>query len=386
MKKLLILCILACSFCWSQADDSQPASTNVMGAEYPRVHSDLSVTFRLKAPDAKKVQVDIGQPYDMTRAEDGTWSVTVPPQVPGFHYYSLVIDGVQVCDPASETFFGMGRQASGIEIPEKGVDYYNVQNVPHGAVRSLRYFSKYANSWRRAFVYTPPDYATNVKARYPVLYLQHGGGEDERGWVTQGYMDNIMDNLIAAGKAVPMIVVMENSSLGKPGERMPSPPRLPPDPSRPMVITVPPTFGEIMMTDLVPLIDSRYRTIADREHRAIAGLSFGAAYALQIGLTSLEKFAWFGSFSGTVLASLDATTSYGGVLSNGAEFNKKARLMFIAAGTAEESRLKAAQHARDEFEKVGIHYVFYASPGTAHEWLTWRRDLHEFAPLLFQKK
>ena len=234
-------------------------------------------------------------------------------------------------------------------------------------------------------VYTPPGYDTDTKVRYPVLYLQHGGGEDERGWSTQGRMDAIMDNLIAERRAVPMIVVMENSSMGKPGERMPAPPRMPPDPSRPITIVVPRTFGEIMKADLVPLIDSRYRTMADREHRAIAGLSFGAAYALQIGLTNLDMFAWFGSFSGTVLASLDAKASYGGVLADGTAFNAKARLMFIAAGTAEESRLKAAQHARDEFERVGVKYVFYESPGTAHEWLTWRRCLHEFAPRLFRK-
>ena len=378
--------LLLCGTCLAQGVDSgTPASTNVLGAEYPRVHADLRATFRLKAPEATRVQVDIGKPYDMTRGEDGTWSVTVPPQVPGFHYYSLVVDGVAVNDPGSETFYGASRQMSGIEIPEAGVDFYSMKDVPHGEVRSVRYFSKYAGAWRRAMVYTPPGYDADTKVRYPVLYLQHGGGEDERGWPTQGRMDAIMDNLIAQKRAVPMIVVMENSSMGKPGERMPAPPRMPPDPSRPMTITVPTTFGEIVKADLVPLIDSRFRTLADREHRAIAGLSFGAAYALQIGLGNLDLFAWFGSFSGTVLASLDAKTSYGGVLADGAAFNEKARLMFIAAGTAEESRLKAAQHARDEFEKAGVKYVFYESPGTAHEWLTWRRCLHEFAPRLFKQ-
>jgi enterochelin esterase-like enzyme len=378
--------LLACGVCLGQTpDDSKPASTNVMGAEYPRVHADLRATFRLKAPEARKVQVDIGKPYDMVRAEDGTWSVTTPPLVPGFHYYSLVVDGVQVNDPGSETFFGSGRQCSGIEIPEQGVDYYLPKNVPHGEVRSLWYFSTYTNTWRRVHVYTPPDYDASPRTRYPVLYLQHGGGEDERGWVTQGRMDHIMDNLIAEKKAVPMIVVMENSSLGKPGERMPAPPRVLPDPSRPATIPVPETFGEVMMRDLIPLVDARYRTIADREHRAIAGLSFGAAYALKVGLEHLDSFAWFGSFSGSVLASLDAKTSYGGVLSNGAEFNRKARLLFIAAGTAEETRLRSAEHARAELDRTGVHYVFYVSPGTAHEWLTWRRDLREFAPRLFRK-
>jgi enterochelin esterase-like enzyme len=383
---LLTLIVLCCGgTCVAQdADGGRPASTNVLGAEYPRVHADLRATFRLEAPEARRVQVDIGQRHDMTRGGDGTWSVTVPPLAPGFHYYSLVVDGVAVNDPGSETFYGAARQMSGIEIPEAGVDFHHWKDVPHGEVRSLRYFSSHTQAWRRVMVYTPPGYDVDARTRYPVLYLQHGGGEDERGWPTQGRMDAIMDNLIAEQRAIPMIVVMENSSMGKPGEAMPRPPRLPPDPSRPITIVVPPTFGEVMMTDLVPLIDSRYRTLADREHRAIAGLSFGAAYALQIGLTHLDSFAWFGSFSGTVLASLDARTSYGGVLADGAAFNAKARLMFIAAGTAEESRLEAAQHARDEFEKAGVRYVFYQSPGTAHEWLTWRRCLREFAPRLFR--
>jgi enterochelin esterase-like enzyme len=387
MKALVLplAALLTCGTCLAQtAAVGRPATTNVLNAEYPRVHADLGATFRLKAPDAKRVQVDIGRPYDMVRGEDGTWSVTVPSQVPGFHYYSLIVDGVPVNDPGSETFYGAGRQMSGIEIPEAGVDFYDWKDVPHGDVRSVRYLSKYTGAWRRALVYTPPGYDADTRTRYPVLYLQHGGGEDERGWSTQGRMDAIMDNLIAEKRAVPMIVVMENSSMGKPGEAMPTPPRQLPDASRPVTIPVPATFGEVMKTDLIPLVDSRFRTLADREHRAIAGLSFGAAYALQIGLQNLDRFAWFGSFSGTVLVSLDARTSYGGVLADGAAFNSRARLMFIAAGTAEESRLKAAQHARDEFEKVGVKYVFYQSPGTAHEWLTWRRCLHEFAPRLFR--
>jgi enterochelin esterase-like enzyme len=390
MRAHQIVPLLACGVllaslpCRGQDAAGVPASTNVLNAEYPRVLPDRRVTFRLKAPGATKVQADIGQPYDMVRADDGTWSVTVPPQVVGFHYYSLIVDGVAVNDPGSETFYGSGRQMSGIEIPEAGVDFADVKAVPHGEVRSVRYFSTYTNAWRRVYVYTPPEYDASPKTRYPVLYLQHGGGEDERGWVTQGRLDAIMDNLIAARAAVPMIVVMENSSLGKPGERMPTPPRTPPDPSRPMTIVVPPTFGEVVMRDLVPLIDGRYRTLPDREHRAIAGLSFGAAYALQIGLGHLESFAWLGSFSGSVLATLDVKTSYGGVLQNAADINARVRLLFIAAGSAEESRVKAAQHARAEFDRLGIRYVWYESPGTAHEWLTWRRDLREFAPRLFR--
>ena len=383
-KILTMLLLIAATLCVAQTtDDSKPASTNVPSAEYPRVHSDLRVTFQLKAPDARKVQVRLGENYDMTRADDGTWSVTIPPQVPGFHYYDLVIDGVQANDPGSETFYGSGRLSSGIEIPEVGVDFYDIKDVPHGEVRQLRYYSKVTQSWRRAFVYTPPDYDTNIKARYPVFLLLHGGGEDERGWVVQGRTDIIMDNLIAEKKAVPMIVVIDNMYVHKPGESAP-PVTLPPGPLSSIHITVPPTYGEVVTGDLLPALDGRYRTLTDRDHRAIAGLSLGAAYAMQVGMSHLDAFSYFGSFSGTVMRDLDAKSSYGGVLNNAAKFNKKCHLLFIAAGTAEQSRLDAARHARAELDALGVKYVPFDSTGTAHEWLTWRRDLHEFAPLLFQ--
>jgi enterochelin esterase family protein len=227
-----------------------------------------------------------------------------------------------------------------------------------------------------------------------MLLLQHGGGEDERDWATQGRTDNILDNLIAAKKAVPMIVVMDSSSTArKPGEpagRSPNAPggamaggvmNLAPGTPR---IDVSPTFGEVVVKDLLPAVDARYRTIPDRDHRAVAGLSLGAAFALQVGLTYLDKFSSIGSFSGTVMGGVDPKTSYDGAMSNGAEFNKKVKVFFIAAGTAEKSRHDAATHARKAFDEVGIKYVWYESPGTAHEWLTWRRDLNEFAPLLFR--
>jgi enterochelin esterase-like enzyme len=386
MTRLLWIALLVCATCVAQTtDDYKRASTNVPEAEYPRVHSDLRVTFQVKVPDAHKVQVRIWSDeklYDMTRAEDGTWSVTIPPLVPGFHYYGLVIDGVEVNDPGSETFYGAGHMSSGIEIPEAGVDFYEIKDVPHGEIRQLRYYSEVTRSWRRAFVYTPPNYDINVKARYPVLLLLHGGGEDERGWVVQGRTDIIMDNLIAEKTTVPMIVVIDTMYAHKPGESAP-PITLPPGSLSTLHIVVPPTYSEVVTKDLIPTVDKHYRTVADRDHRAIAGLSMGAAYAMQVGLGNLESFSYFGSFSGTVMRDLSAEASYGGVLKNGAQFNKKCHLMFIAAGTAEQSRLDAARHAREELDKVGVKYVAFDSIGTAHEWLTWRRDLHEFAPLLF---
>lgn len=384
-----------------------------MNAEYPRVNADLSVTFQLKAPDAQKVQVQMGQRFDMVKGEDGVWSATAPPQVPGFHYYYLIVDGVTVCDPAGETFFGISRQSSGIEVPEKGVTYYDVQDVPHGEVRSRMYFSKITGAWRRAFVYTPPDYDTNVKQRYPVLYLQHGGGEDERGWVVQGHVDAILDNLIAANKAKPMIIVMDKGYALKPGETAPTmrppaaqsgnallggatPPAAPgaapasqPAPAGPprgMFSST--TFEEVVVNELIPMVDRTYRTISGRDHRAMAGLSMGGGQTFQITLKHLDLFSYIGGFSGAVGMGgqpFDAKTSFSGIMADPAAFNKRVKLVWLGIGTTEPERMyKSVKSFHDALTEAGIKHAYYESPGTAHEWLTWRRDLNEFAPLLFR--
>src|ERR671933_1944385 len=269
------------------------APSNVRGAEYPRVHPDLRVTFSLTAPTAQRVQVQFGTPntppYDMTHDGAGVWTVTTSPLVPGLHYYWLLVDGVAVNDPSSETYFGHGKQTSGIEVPEPGVDFYAIQDVPHGEVRARWYHAKSTSTWRRAMVYTPPDYDSQPGTRYPVLYLQHGAGEDETGWTKQGRVNFILDNLIAAGKARPMIVVMEKGYA----TRADAPPQ-PGGPGR----GDGGAFEDLVLKDLIPMIDAAYRTLADREHRAVAGLSMGAGQALRIGLTHLDTFSVVGAFSG----------------------------------------------------------------------------------------
>ena len=269
-------------------DDAQPASSNIPGQQYPRIHSDLRATFRIKAPGAQKVELDLGRRYPMASDSNGVWTVTTAPLVPGFHYYSMVIDGATVCDPASETFYGMGRQASGIEVPSKGEDFYDVKDVPHGEIRERPYFSKTTGAWRRIFVYTPPDYDINRDARYPVLYLQHGAGEDERGWVVQGRLGHIMDNLIAEKKAKPMIVVTEKGYARKPGE--PEAPMRPPSGTNTMPRDFSRMFSaleEVFINDLIPFIDATYRTRTNREDRAMAGLSMGGMQTFTIGLKHL---------------------------------------------------------------------------------------------------
>ena len=378
MYRYFALFILTCLICMAQGEDSQPAASNVRGAEYPRVHPDLRVTFRLKAADAKVVKLHpagdgLGkQDLDMVRGDDGFWTVTTEPAVPGFHYYWFIVDGAIVNDPASETYFGYARQSSGIEIPEKGVDFYLPKDVSHGEVRIRWYLSKITGLWRCAYVYTPPDYDRDARTRYPVLYLQHGAGEDERGWTAQGRANFVLDNLLAERKAKPMIVVMDCGYASKPGEK----------PSAGRGGGQGRAFEDVVINELIPMVDTAYRTLTDREHRGMAGLSMGSGQALQITLRHLEMFSYIGAFSGTI-RNFDAKTSYDGVFADPAAFNKRIRLLWFGVGTAEESLLAATRATHQALEQAGIKNVVYESQGTAHEWQTWRRDLREFAMRLF---
>jgi enterochelin esterase family protein len=362
----------------SSIEDAKPAVTNVMGAQYPRILPDHRVAFQIKSPTAQSADVDIvGKKFPMTRDSDGVWSVTTPPLVEGFHYYALDVNGIRMNDPGSHTFFGMGMDASGIEVPEDGVSYYLARDVPHGDVHIRTYHSKVTGQWRRCFVYTPPDYDSNSTARYPVLYLQHGSGEDETGWIFQGHANLILDNLIAEKKAVPMLIVMDNGYASVPS----GPFGPPPD-------TGMNTFENVIIKDVIPMIDSTFRTVPDREHRAMAGLSMGANQALHLATGHLDTFAYMAGFSGTMNGlstdALDPATAFNSVFKDGADFNNKVKLLWLGMGTEEPDFFHQSIGAfRTMLDKAGIKYVYFSSPGTAHEWLTWRRDLNDFAPRLF---
>jgi len=384
MKKyffIVTLFLIAANFSYGQ--NIRPIS-NIGNNEYPQITSDLRVIFKVNAPFAKKVQISLGKTYDLTRDEKGMWTATTEPQDPGFHYYSLLIDSVSVADPASDSFFGTGKMSSGIEIPEKGVDYYTVKDVPHGDVTAKWYYSKTTKAWRKFYVYCPPGYDRDINKKYPVLYLQHGGGEDETGWVKQGKVDIILDNLIAERKAIPMLIVMENSNAVKPGEA-----------ERGMMMggapgsnewmSGPSTFKEVMINDLIPFVDKTYRTIANRVHRAMAGLSMGGFLTVNTVFEHPESFAYIGAFSGGMRVSPndDINTLYHGNLSDPNVFNKKFKVFFQSIGTDEGPWPRVKQNY-EVLLKRGINNVYFESPGTAHEWLTWRRSLHAFAPLLFR--
>lgn len=379
MKKIILSLMVssACAF-QAYAGDTVPAVTNVPEAKYPCVDAEGRASFMIYAPEAKDVKVDIcGRKYDMIRDASGTWSVTTGPLVEGFHYYFLVVDGVSVVDPATETFYGCGRMAGGIEIPEsaEASAYYTFdKSIAHGQVRECKYYSALEDGERRCFVYTPAEYETSVTKRYPVLYLQHGMGEDERGWHQQGMMANILDNQIAAGKCSPMIVVMDYGNCGyihgtRPGE------------SRDEFGA---SFTPIMLNELIPFIDSSFRTLTDRDNRAMAGLSWGGHETLEITLRNLDKFSHIGTFSGALFFDPEKIDSiYEGVFADSKGFNSKVNTLFLGMGTEENF---GSDKISSALKRAGINHVYYESPGTHHEWLTWRRCLNEFLPLIFHKK
>jgi len=362
-------------------EDFRPASTNQQGKQYPQVNSERMVRASFTAPDAQKVQLDIGgKKYDMVKDEKGVWTGESFPQDEGFHYYQLNIDGVSVPDPGSLYFYGAGRWGSGIEIPATDQDFFALKHVPHGLVSENIYYSELTNTWRRCFVYTPPDYQKDIKIRYPVLYLQHGSFEDETGWSAQGYANLILDNLIAAKQAAPMIIVMDNGYAYKPQDSAAINSK-----GRPESI-----FEEVMIHEIIPMMDAKFRTLADRNHRAIAGLSMGANQSVRIIMNNLNEFSSLGAFSGTSnypsTDVIDPAIFLDGKFKDGAAINKQFSLFWLGLGTKEPNPFPGSVGAfRNMLDKQGIKFVFYQSPDTGHEWLTWRRDLYQFAALLFKK-
>ncbi len=353
-----------------------PASTNMHGCDFPRLDKENRAYFRIHSPHVKRLQVDIcGKKYDMSKDENGWWTAKTEPLVVGFHYYFLLVDGFSVIDPMTTTFFGCSRMAGGIEVPEgEEGNYYRTQHVPHGQVRTCTYYSETQQRFRRCVVYTPAEYETKPKKRYPVLYLQHGMGEDETGWSTQGLMYNIMDNQIAEGKCVPMIVVMESGDVEvgfrpRPGKDV--------NEERNLYGA---SFAKLMINDLIPMIDKTFRTYTDREHRAMAGLSWGGKQTFDITLTNLDKFSYIGGFSGAIFG-LNVEDAFNGVFTDASAFNKKVHCLFLGCGT--EENMGTAQLVKS-LRDMGIRVASYESQGTAHEWLTWRRCLNEFLPNLFK--
>ena len=395
MKHVGWTLLLAAGLCSAQDSGGfRPAETNVWGAQYPRVDGAGRVEVRIKAPEATKVRLNFwsGPKVDMAKQPDGLWSATTTPLTPGLHYYTVIVDGAEMSDPGSHAFFGGGKHASMVEVPEAGSDYYAPRPVPHGQVREVWYDSKVTGTWRHALVYLPPEYDRQPAARYPVLYLQHGGGEDETGWIRQGRANFILDNLIASGSCKPMIVVMAYGYAQRAGQ---APPDLSGTPFgspewRKALQDMAQVFEDDVTQALIPFVDATYRTIADRDHRAMAGLSMGGMQTFQVTLKHLDLFSYIGGFSGAGGLQMigdakpDWKAAYGGVFADAAAFAKRVHLLWLGVGTVEPERMRAGiQGLHAALTEAGIQHVYWESPGTDHEWQTWRRDLKDFAPRLF---
>ena len=349
-----------------------PAATNVRRAKYPQILPDNRAIFRIKAPDAQKIQLDLGKKYDMVKDTAGFWEVTTDTLSEGFHYYSLLIDGVAVADPASETFYGMGRMASGIEVPHEGDEYYAIKNVPHGEIRIKRYFSTVFRSWRQFYIYTPPDYDTNINEKYPVLYILHGGGEDERGWAMQGKTDLILDNLIADKKAKPMIIVMPdgntNTDFAGFGER---------------TLRI---FEAELKQCIIPFVEKNYRAETGSRDRALAGLSMGGIQTLYVGMNNTNLFSYLGIFSSGWILPMQsklADAQYDFMKKNIDTIKSNLKLLWIGIGGKEDIAYNNCQAMMSKFDEMKIKYIYDDYPG-GHAWPVWRHDLYKIAPLLFR--
>lgn len=338
---------------------------NVRRAEYPRVLPGNRAMFKIKAPDAGKVQIDLGKKYDMERNDDGEWTCTTEPLGPGFHYYFLIIDGVSVADPASESFYGCSMMSSSIEIPyPEGVNHFYIADVPHGEIRMKRYFSKTANNWKRMYVYTPPGYDEGNQP-YPVLYLQHGGGEDERGWSQQGLTDIIMDNLIAKGEAVPMVIAMLDGNTGD--------------------------FNAELFNECIPFVEKNFKVKTDKENRGLAGLSMGGIQTLNASIVRPEMFSYVGVFSSGWLVRApqgvptdnSAEQYYTMLKENKDVYNNGFKQFWLSMGGQEDIAYYNCQIMMKRFDEIGIKYTYYETPG-GHTWPVWRESLYRFAPLLFK--
>ena len=352
--------------------------TQVAAQGRPTVNKDNSVSFSVRGPEAQKVQVDLGgTKYDMQKGEGGVWTVTTKPQVPGFHYYSLIIDGVSVADPASQSFYGCSRWSSAIEIPEEGMDDFEVQAVKHGEVRTVYYYSNVENAWRPLMIYTPANYDA-VKAPLPVVYIQHGGGEDHRGWMEQGRTAQIMDNLIAKGKARPMVIVSSNSNVrsrnggfggGYSWEGMQ-------------------TFRKELLENIIPFVEKNYKVRKDRKGRAMCGLSMGGGQSFYIGLRDPEVFANVGVFSTGMFGGIRGASNFDlekevpGILTDTHTFNKNFDVFFMTCGE-QDPRIEYTRNIVKQMCNKSVNVRFNSYPGD-HEWQVWRKSLHEFVQYLFK--
>lgn len=376
MKRILlpIISLLATLFCHAQnSEQFTIPSTNING-NYPRIMADNSVIFKVRANDASQWKISLDADCKFEKQPDGSWIAHTKPLAEGFHYYWFSIDGVDFSDPASYSFFGCGRMTSAIDLPEKNCSFYDCKDVPHGQVRQLEYYSPVRKKNVNVWVYTPASYENSTES-YPVLYLQHGGGEDETGWVNQGKTNHILDNLINDGNSREMIIVMSNGTFNIPGA-----------PFGYSIEGMKPFELELTET-LIPFIEKKFRVKTDKDNRALAGLSMGGGQTFFAGLQHTELFSYLGIFSTGVFggireaASFDAEKAMPGLISKADKFNKDLRVFYISVGN-DDPRITPTTKAVDSMRSHGLNIIFNSFPGD-HEWQVWRKSLHNFVQMIF---
>jgi len=379
-----VLCLGAISSQAQVKEDFVPSPNNQPGKQYPMVNSDRCVRVQINAPEAQSVKLDIGGvKYDLKRGADGLWIGESAPQDEGFHYYQINVDGADVPDPNSLYYYGASRWGSGIDVPAADQEFYQLKNVPQGETREIYYWSEYNQAMRHCYVYTPAEYSQNSDKRYPVLYLQHGGGESEHGWAQQGKTQIILDNLIAEGKALPFIVVMDNGTWTSFKRADGSELKMGrPEPGK-FGFNLPEDWTEgfrnTLIQDIIPMIDARFRTIADKDHRALAGLSMGGMETKEIGLKRSDVFGSLGIFSGGTISAEEAEAA--------ANFKQNNRLVFVSYGSREVGNRRFGPDPKVTTEGLaaaGYNAKYYVSDLTAHEWQSWRRSLYQFAQYLWR--
>ena len=375
MRKIAFFMFVLCCCLTAGAQEFIVPPTNINAQGYPHVLPDNSVEFRIRSnEDLSQMKVSLDPSCRFEKQQDGFWTARTQPLVPGFHYYWFNLGGMDVSDPASKSYFGCGRMTSAIDIPEAGCTFYDIKEVPHGKVSIATYYSKVRKAYATMYVYTPAGYSEGSK-RYPVLYLQHGGGEDESGWTLQGKTNHILDNLIAEGKAKEMLVVMSNGNITVPGSGFG------------YSIQGMRGFEEELTQVIVPFVDQNFRTIADRQHRALAGLSMGGGQSFFVGLQHTGLFSHIGVFSTGVFGGIRETRSFNaeesmpGLISQHEKYNQSLKLFYISVGT-DDPRLSSTRKAVADMQQSGLKIFFNTFPGD-HEWQVWRKSLHDFVQKLF---
>ncbi len=384
---LCLVLMLAAAQAPSQAVPGRGGLQRIAGIE---VRPDRTILFQIAAPKANEVSLVFSEgepkPRPMAKNASGLWSLTIGPVEPELYRYWFEVDGVKTIDISNPAVkISTVVDASLVDVPGTPPRFDQVQNVPHGSVNNHKYMSTTTSRQRALNVYVPPEYYSQRSKKFPVLYLWHGGGGAEPDWINEGRTDVILDNLIVQKKAVPMIVVIPNSNVSGPG---PAPAPVAQAPAPGVGVQRYDVIEKETVDDIIPFIEKHYRTLPNREKRAIAGLSAGGGISINVGLKRLDVFAWVAEFSSGMFGGVggyapwDVEKISPGFLNDPAATNKRLKLLYFSCGE-QDPRMPFQTKAVEGLRAREINLTFKGFPGV-HEWKVWRHSLADLAPLLFR--